>query len=138
MPIRANDSHELVYPELSFKIIGLAMEVHNELGNIFQEKHYQRLFEGKLKNLDWVYEREKKVIPRTKDGCDIGEFSIDFIIDKKILLEFKRVNCIKYDDVKQVLRYLNATGLKLGIIINFKNRQLEYKRVINPQVDISS
>lgn len=133
-----NNTQELVYPKLSYQIVGLAMEVHNELGNIFQEKHYQRLFEEKLKKLGCPHEREKKIEAKTKDNCVVGDFFVDFVIDNKILLEFKRINCIRYDDVKQVLRYLDTTGLKLGIIINFKHNRLEYKRIINPRANISS
>jgi GxxExxY protein len=124
----------LVYPELSYKIVGLAMEVHNKLGNIYQEKHYQKVFEEKLKRIPIEYEKEKQITVRTDDDCEIGEFFTDFIIEDKILLEFKYKNFIHYGDIKQVLRYLDATGLKLGIILNFKLNKLQYRRVINPRV----
>lgn len=129
--ISAND---LVYPELSYKLVGLAMEVHNELGNIYQEKHYQKLFEERLKKIGMTYEKEKQMVVKTKDNYEIGEFFADFIVDNKILLEFKRVNYIHYNDIKQVMRYLDATGLKLGIIINFKLNKLQYKRIVNPRI----
>lgn len=124
---------ELVYPKESYEIIGIAMEIHRKLGNIYQEKHYQKVFEEKLKKLGIPFEKEEKIIAKTDDGLEIGEFFIDFVVYDKILLEFKRVNFIHYNDVKQVLRYLDATGLKLGIIINFKLNQLQYKRVVNPK-----
>jgi len=131
--MRTNTKNKgLAYPELSYQIVGLAMEIHNKLGNIYQEKHYQKVFEEKLKQLKVPYEKEKKIIAKTDNGCEIGEFSADFVVDNKILLEFKRVNFIHYNDIKQVLRHLDATGLKLGIIINFKLNRLQYKRVINP------
>lgn len=126
--MKAND---LIYPKESYKIMGLAMDIHNELGNIYQEKNYQKVFAEKLEKLGIPFEKEKAIIVKTKDGCEIGKFSADFIIDNKILLEFKRVNFIHYNDVKQVLKYLNATKLKLGIIINFKLNRLQYKRIIN-------
>ncbi|KKR21190.1 MAG: hypothetical protein UT50_C0011G0007 [Candidatus Moranbacteria bacterium GW2011_GWA2_39_41] len=122
---------DLVFPKESYQIIGIAMEIHSELGNIYQEINYQRVFEEKLRKLDIAFEREKKVIVKTKDGCEVGEFKIDFIVDNKVLLEFKRVNFIHFNDTKQVLRYLKATNLKLGIIINFKLNRLQYKRIIN-------
>jgi len=127
---------DLVYPELSYQLVGLAMKVHNELGNIYQEKHYQKLFEEKLKKLGISYEKERQMTIKTKDNCEIGEFFADFIVDKKILLEFKRVNFIHYNDIKQVLRYLDAAKLKLGIIINFKLNKLQYRRVINPRISM--
>jgi GxxExxY protein len=132
--VTQKQKEELVYPEESYRIIGIAMEVHNQLGNIYQEKHYQKVFAGKLEILKMPFERERRIVAKTDDGLEIGEFFIDFVIFETILLEFKKVNYISYNDVKQVLRYLDATGLKLGIIINFKNKRLEYKRVINPRV----
>lgn len=125
---------ELVYPRESYEIVGIAMEIHRKLGNNYQEKHYQKVFEGKLKKLQIPFEKEKQIIAKTDDGLEIGEFFIDFIVYNKILLEFKRVNYIHYNDIKQVLRYLDATRLKLGIIINFKLNRLQYKRIVNPRV----
>jgi len=61
----------------------------------------------------------------------LGDFFVDFIIDNKIVLELKKVWKITQDDIKQVLRYLKATGLKLGIIANFKYQRLEFRRVLN-------
>jgi GxxExxY protein len=129
-------TNNLVYPKESYEIIGIAIEIHKELGNVYQEKHYQKVFEEKLKKLEISYEREKIIKVETADSCEIGDFIVDFIINNKILLEFKRVNFIHYQDVKQVLRYLNATELKLGIIINFKLNKLQYKRIINPKYDL--
>jgi GxxExxY protein len=125
----------IIYAEDSYKLVGIAMEIHRTLGNIYQEKHYQKLFEEKLKTLCIPFEREKKLTIKTKEGLEIGEFFADFVINNKILLELKRVNFIHYNDIKQVLRYLDATGLKLGIIVNFKLKRLEYKRVVNPRFD---
>jgi GxxExxY protein len=130
-----NKTPDIIYPELSYQLIGLAMEIHRKLGNIYQEKHYQNVFEDKLKQLSIPYEREKKINVKTDDGCRIGDFLADFVVDNKILLEFKRINFIHYNDIKQVLRYLDATGLKLGIIINFKLNKLQYKRIINLKYD---
>ena len=128
-------TNKLVYPNESYAVIGIVMEIHNKLGNIYQEKHYQKVFAEKLETLKIPFEREKKIKVKTDDKLEIGEFFIDFIVFNKILLEFKKVNFIHYQDVKQVLRYLDATGLKLGIIINFKLNKLQYKRVINPRYD---
>ncbi|MDO8529078.1 MAG: GxxExxY protein [bacterium] len=130
--------NDLIYSKESYQLIGIAMEIHRELGNIYQEKHYQKVFEERLKKLGISFEREKLMKVQTKDGCEIGEFYADFIVDNKILLEFKRINFIHYNDIKQVLRYLDAAKLKLGIIINFKLNRLQYKRVVNPRVNISS
>lgn len=120
---------ELIYPELSYQLMGILFEVHNKLGTKYQEKHYQRAIETKLKLLNIPFEREKKVEIKF-EGDDLGEFYIDFVIDNRILLETKVIWRITINDVKQTLRYLDAAKLKLGIIVNFKHPKLEYKRVV--------
>lgn len=136
--IKANSkrmgANELIYPKESYELVGIAMKIHSDLGNIYQEKHYQKVFEEKLKKLGIPFEKEKQIKAKTDDGCEIGDFFVDFVVYNKILVEFKRINYIHYNDIKQVLRYLDATGLKLGIIINFKLSSLQYKRVVNPRV----
>lgn len=110
--------------------MGILFEVHNKLGTKYQEKHYQRAIEIKLKELKIPHERERRV--SVKFGKEnLGEFLIDFVIDNKIILEVKKVWRISQDDIKQVLRYLKATNLKLGIIANFRHKRLEFRRVIN-------
>jgi len=120
---------KVVYPELSYIIMGILFEVHNKLGTKYQEKHYQRAIETKLKQSKISYKREMEV------GIDfenekLGDFYLDFIVDNKIILETKKVWQITQDDIKQVLRYLDATNLKLAIIANFKHKRLEYRRVL--------
>lgn len=130
MPTNDTNKKKLIYPELSYILMGILFEVHNKLGNKYQEKHYQRTIEIKLKELGISYKREKKV--EVKFGNDkIGDFLLDFVIDDKIILELKTIWKITQDDVKQVLRYLEAAKLKLAIIANFKHQRLEYRRVLN-------
>lgn len=120
---------ELLYPELSYLLVGILFEVHNTLGTKYQEKHYQRAIEIKLKELKIPYQREMR-IEANFNGEKLGTFSADFVIDGKILLETKLVWRISQDDVKQVLRYLEAAGLKLGLIANFRHQSLEFRRVV--------
>jgi GxxExxY protein len=123
------NKRKLIYPKLSYILMGILFEVHNKLGTKYQEKHYQKALEIKLKELNILYKREVKV--NIKFGReDLGEFFIDFIIKNKIILEIKKVWKITQDDIKQVLRYLKATNFKLAIIANFKHRRLEYRRVL--------
>jgi len=111
-------------------LMGILFEVHNKLGTKYQEKHYQKAIEIKLKELKIPYQREANVRLQF-NGEELGEFFVDFIIDSQIVLEVKRVWRITQDDIKQVLRYLKATNLKLSIIANFKHRDLEFRRVLN-------
>lgn len=128
------NKQDLIYPELSYAIMGVSFDVYNTLGNKYQEKHYQRAFEIKMKELGIPYEKEV-LIKVTFENQELGKFFADFIIDNKILIEFKRIPIIGRDEIKQVLRYLKSTNLKLGIIINFGQRNnLEYRRVINSRV----
>lgn len=124
-----NRTNKLVYPELSYVIVGILFEVHNKLGNKFQEKHYQRAIETKLLAKKIKFKREA-LVKLNFAGRKLGDFKADFIIDDKIILETKYIWRITQNDIKQVLRYLEATGLKLAIIANFKHRLLEYKRVV--------
>lgn len=131
--MKANSNEYLVYPEESYKIMGILFEVHNKLGTKYQEKHYQRAVETKFIEYDIPYRKEVKV--KVDFGSrELGHFFIDFFVFDKIILELKKVNFISPDDIKQALRYLDALGLKLCIIANFKhNKKLEYKRIINPR-----
>jgi GxxExxY protein len=130
MTTNLTNKEKVIYPELSYTLMGILFEVHNKLGTKYQEKHYQKAIEIKLKELNIPYKREEKVtIEFGKEK--LGEFYIDFIINDKIILEIKKVWKITQDDVKQVLRYLKATNLKLAIIANFRHKKLEYRRVLN-------
>lgn len=125
-----NNTNKLIHPELSYVLMGILFEIHNKLGTKYQEKHYQKAVEIKLKELKIPYQREAKVNIEF-DGEELGEFFIDFIIDGKIILELKRIWKITADNIKQVLRYLKATNLKLGIIVNFRHNRLESRRILN-------
>jgi len=130
MTTNFTNKEKLIYPKLSYILMGVLFEVHNKLGTKYQEKHYQRAIEIKLKELNIPYKREVKVnVEFEKES--LGEFFIDFVVDSKIILEIKRVWKITKDDIKQVLRYLKATKLKLAILANFKRRRLEYSRILN-------
>ncbi len=126
---RISTNTKLIYPELSYQTMGILFDVHNELGNKYQEKHYQRAIEIKLKSLGVTYDREVMTKIKFKNE-DLGKFFIDFVIDNKLILETKKIWRISDDEIRQVLRYLESTGLKLGIIANFSHRDLEYRRVV--------
>lgn len=125
---------KLVYPELSYIIMGILFEVHNKLGTKYQEKHYQQAIETKLKQAKILYQREVKIkVDFEFEDEKLGDFYLDFIfiIDSKIILETKKVWQITQDDIKPVLRYLDATNLKLEIIANFEHKRLQYRHVLN-------
>lgn len=121
---------KIIYPKLSYKVMGILFEVHNKLGNKYQEKHYQQAVETKFITENLTYQKEAPAEVNFEDR-KLGDFFVDFIVEDKIILELKKVWKITNSDIKQVLRYLDATNLKLGIIANFKYRKLEYRRVLN-------
>lgn len=123
-----NDS--LIYPELSYEIIGILYKVQNELGNGYQEKHYQRAIEVELGKKGIRFRRELPV-QITYDGSTIGKYFLDFLIEDKIILEIKVINNFRIADFKQISSYLRKMNLKLGILANFKTDRLTYKRIIN-------
>ncbi len=123
-------SSKVIFPELSYKIVGLLFEIHTELGNRYQEKYYQRALEVKLKKNEIPYVKEIPVGLEI-DGEKIGKYFLDFLIDDKIIVEFKVKPAFSRNDFQQVLAYLKATDLKLGILVNFYGNSLEYKRILN-------
>lgn len=106
---------------------GVLFIVHNELRRYCKEKQYQDVFEEKLKQLNIIYEREKKLPLST----DISGNQVDFLVDSKILIDFKAKKFLLKDDYYQMKRYLKAASLRLGLIVNFRDRYLKPKRVLN-------
>lgn len=121
-------NYPLIYPKLSYKIVGICFDVHNELGRYSREKQYGNLIEKQLRKSGIKYERELGV----GDSNNI----VDFIIEDKIVLELKTKSMIIKKDYFQIQRYLHATGIKLGILVNFRNKYLRPKRIIKIKKNI--
>lgn len=120
---------EILYPDISYKIIGAAMEVHRSLSNGFLEKVYENALMVMFKEIPLVAAQQTpiKVVFRNKI---VGNYIADILVENKIILELKIVDKITNIHRAQVLNYLKATGLKLAIIVNFKNQSLEYERMV--------
>lgn len=137
MLINANTqriSTNLVYPELSYKLMGVLFKVQNELGSSYQEKYYQRAIEEELKNSGIKFEREK-MIPLNFRGVSIGRYFLDFLIEDEVALEVKTIEFFRKAEWRQVRNYLKSAGLKLGILVNFSGKKLIYKRILNSRVE---
>lgn len=119
------------YSELTGKIIGCAMEVHKILGNGFQEVIYQRALaiEMNRQNLDFSREHEMEI---SYKGEQIGTRRVDFFVEGKIMVELKAVVQIEDVHLAQAINYLEAYGLDIGLLINFGNTSLQFKRVMKP------
>lgn len=121
---------ELVYPELSYKIMGLLFDVHNRLGGSFEEKYYQRAIERLLKRNKIRFEKELQA-NISFDGEKIGKYFLDFLIENKTVLELKAVPTLLPIHFRQVRSYLKVKGLRLGILVNFRGEKLSYQRILN-------
>jgi GxxExxY protein len=120
----------VIFPELSFEIMSVVYEVHNQLGPGYPEEIYQRAAAMEF-TLRKVPIEEQKVIPVMYKGKQMGVFRLDMVVDGKIILEFKAVSELNDLFKQQTLSYLKATGLKLGILINFGVARIEYVRIAN-------
>ena len=121
---------DLLYKEEVYKIVGAAMEVHKELGCGFLEAVYQEAFEKELLNQNIPYLREVEIAIYYKEEKLDKKYRADFICYNKILVELKALSGLISDHEAQILNYLKATGIELGLLINFGTKSLQYKRFI--------
>ena len=120
---------ELIYKELTFAVIGAAMEVHRILGPGFLEAVYQVALERELTLRGVPFERQVKLPVIYKDIL-VGEYFADVVIDKKFVVEIKAVSKFNANHQAQAMHYLAATGLRLALLLNFGTGSLEHRRVI--------
>jgi GxxExxY protein len=124
------DTHRYKYGSLTEKIIRCAFEVHNNLGCGFLEKVYHRALteEFKAKGLNFSINKSIKIFYKEKE---VGLYIPDFIIENKVIVELKTVDFLTKAHIAQVINYLKATGYTVGLILNFNQPRLQYKRVVN-------
>lgn len=125
-----NDTNKILYPELSYKICGLCFQVHNKLGNFRSEKSYADSLEDILKKNDVNYIREN-ALKSAFDGERERRNIPDFIIEDKIILDVKTKRIITKEDYYQMKRYLISSNKRLGLIVNFRQKYLSPKRILN-------
>ena len=119
----------LVLKELSYKIVGLLYKVHGEIGRYGREKQYGDLLEKLLQNERIEFKREHPV--------EIGDRKsnfVDFYIEDNLLLDLKAKPFITKEDYYQMRRYLEASKRELGLIVNFQQRYLKPKRILNSKI----
>jgi len=126
--MHANDTNKIIHKELSYIINGILFKVHNKLGRFCREKQYGDLFESLLKEFQLVYEREKE-LPVDKIENQFTN-KVDFVINSEILIDLKAKSIVTKEDYYQMNRYLEASSMKLGLIVNFRNKYLKPIRVI--------
>ncbi|TAL18961.1 GxxExxY protein [Patescibacteria group bacterium] len=122
---------KLLYPELSYKIVGALFAVHKDLGNTYQEKYYQRAVVPAFDKIGVPYSEQVPIELHFK-SASIGRYFVDFLIDGKIILEIKVVPRLTVQHYRQVDAYLKAMKKELGIIANFRSQSLIFRRILNP------
>jgi len=130
-------TEEYKYSDITGKIIGCAMEVHKFLGNGFQEVIYQRALAIELERVGLSFQREIEQHIYYKDvSHPIGTRRADFIVENCILVELKAVVQLEEVHWAQILNYLKAYKLEVGLLINFGAKSLEYKRFVFSEKNI--
>ena len=123
-------SPDLLFGEQTEQIIAACFEVHNTLGTGFVEVVYQEALKVEFQNRNIPFEKEKKLNVSYK-GLLLDKFyCADFVCFDNIILELKAIDHLSPEHVGQVLNYLRATHLKLGMLINFGSTKLQIKRVV--------
>src|SRR5687768_13859451 len=120
---------ELLYKELTFAVIGAAMEVHTILGSGFLEAVYQSALarELTLRNIPF---RQQVRLPIMYKSELIGDYVADFVVEEKLIMEIKAVSTLVAVHQAQAMHYLAATGYRLALLLNFGAGSLEHRRVI--------
>ena len=128
---RMNTKEEkILHKDLSYKIIGLAMEVHTKLGYGFLEKVYENAMMVLLRR-EGIHAKQQAPITVYFDGKVVGDYYADILVEDKIILELKAIEKITDVHRAQTLNYLKATGLHLAILLNLGRERLKYERLVH-------
>ena len=117
--------------DITYKVIGCSMKIHNTLGNGFQEVIYQRCLAIELQKVGLIFEREKEQ-PIYYEGIHVGTRRADFVVENKIIVELKAVINLENVHLAQAKNYVVAYDFSVGLLINFGATSLQYKKIFNP------
>ena len=121
------------YHKLCYDIIGAAMLVHNKQGPGHREKLYQRSLTARLRDIELKVAEEVRV-EIDFEGRPVGLLYLDHLVEDAVIVEDKAFShMLTNEDIAQVITYLAATGLPVGLLFNFGRRRLEYKRIFPPK-----
>jgi len=122
------DRHRFLYKEETHQVIGCAMEVINTLGHGLLEKPYENALVVEFK-LQHIFFQQQPRYPVLYKSVHVGEYIPDLIVFNKIVIDTKAIERIGNAEKGQMINYLKITGLKVGLIINFKHPKLQWERV---------
>ena len=116
------------YEELTRAILGCSFEVINELGSGFLESVYEKALAIALKEKGFSVKIQYPIEVMFRGQC-VGEFFADLFVEEKVIVELKAVKALSVEHPAQVINYLKATGVEVGLLINFGKQKLEYRRL---------
>jgi GxxExxY protein len=129
MPLDPNIPHQ----DITYRIIGSAMRIHNRLGPGLKEQHYQRALTIEMREAGLKVSEEHHIDIYDGDRW-LGRLYLDQLVEDCLVVEVKAFSHMLTDEeVAQVICYLAATGLKVGILLNFGRKRLEYRRILAPK-----
>jgi len=129
-------NEKVIYSELSYKICGLCFSMQNNLGRYRNEKQYADALENLLKENKILYVREVP-LPPSLEGEKERRNIVDFIVEDKIIVELKAREIVLKEDYSQTMRYLFPSNKKIGLLINFRQKYLRPKRILNSCYSVS-
>ena len=121
-------TESLLHEELSDKVLGACFEVAHELGAGFLESVYEKALMVTLRQKGLQAEAQVPLTVKFR-GVIVGEFYADILVERKLIIELKSVSALRPEHQAQVINYLKATGIEVGLLINFGNPKLEYRRL---------
>ena len=121
---------DIVYPQLSYAINWALFSVFKELGQGYQEKYYQRAIAKEFQARSILF-KEQVQVPLAYRQESIGAYFLDFLIDGKVVLEIKRGDYFRKHTIEQIVGYLRATKLQIGLIANFTQNGVKIRRILN-------
>ncbi|PLX26643.1 GxxExxY protein [Candidatus Parcubacteria bacterium] len=128
--MRREVHRKVIYPELSYEVLGVLFEVYNNLGYGYREVTYQKAIEEELGRNSIAFVPQAPYLVKYKNNKLVKRY-LDFVIEDKMVLEIKSGDYFSRQNFKQVLEYLKVTNLKLAILANYTNKEVKYKRVLN-------
>jgi GxxExxY protein len=120
----------IIHKELSYKVLGKAYTVHNTLGPGLLEHAYREAMCVEMELAGIPHEREQ-VFPLEYKGRNVGTYFADIVVDNKIILELKSVEVFHPTMESQLINYLKISGIPVGYLINFRDRQVHWRRFVN-------
>ena len=128
-PRMDTNKHELLFKEEVYQVVGCAMEVLNTLGHGLLEKPYENALVVEFQQQGIPYAQQPR-FPVIYKSVNVGEYMPDLIVFDKIIVDTKAIEKIGNNEKAQIINYLKITGLRVGLLLNFKHAKLEWERIV--------